>query len=81
MSNFIKILYPYNIKTPKSVRFSKSVIKSYRLYRHQYLYIVKACKKLGISPNYFIKWCIINAAYLINEGKVNKDVNILTKDL
>lgn len=81
MSNYVKILYPHKVKTPKSVRFSKSLIRSYRIYKHQYVYVLKACHKLGISPNYLIKWCLLNIAYLINEGKVNKDLDILNKDL
>lgn len=81
MSNFVKILYPSKIKTLKSVRISKSVIHSYRIYKNHYIYVLKACKKLGISPNYLIKWCLLNVAYLVNEGKINKDINILNKDL
>ena len=81
MSNFVKILYPHNIKKLKTVRFSKSIIRSYRIYKHQYIYILKACMKLGISPNYFIKWCALNMAYYINENKINKDETILDKDL
>lgn len=81
MSNFVKILYPIKVKSLKSVRFSKSLIRSYRIYKHQYVYILQACSKLGISPNYFIKWCTLNMAYYINEGKINKNIDILNKDL
>lgn len=81
MSNFVKILYPHKIKLLRSVKFSDSIIRSYRIYKHQYIYILKACMKLGISPNHFIKWCALNMAYYINENKVNKDIDILNKDL
>lgn len=81
MSNFVKILYPNKIKTLKNVRLDKSVIRSYRIYKKQYIYILKACMKLGISPNYFIKWCALNMAYYINEGKNNKDIELINKDL
>lgn len=81
MSNFVKILYPNKIKTLKNVRLDKSVIRSYRIYKKQYVYILQACIKLGISPNYFIKWCALNMAYYINEGKINKDIELINKDL
>lgn len=81
MSNFVKILYPNKIKTLKNVRLDKSVIRSYRIYKKQYVYILQACMKLGISPNYFIKWCALNMAYYINEGKINKDIELINKDL
>lgn len=81
MSNFVKILYPHKIKLLRSVRYSDSVIRSYRIYKNQYIYILKACMKLGISPNYFIKWCALNMAYYINEGKNNKNIDIMNKDL
>lgn len=81
MSNFVKILYPHKIKLLRSVRYSDSVIRSYRIYKNQYIYILKACAKLGISPNYFIKWCALNMAYYINEGKNNKNIDIMNKDL
>lgn len=81
MSNFVKILYPNKIKTLKNVRLDKSVIRSYRIYKKQYIYILQACMKLGISPNYFIKWCALNMAYYINEGKINKDIELINKDL
>ncbi|MBR3490233.1 MAG: hypothetical protein IKH36_01960 [Bacilli bacterium] len=81
MSNFVRILYPNKIKTLKNVRLDKSVIRSYRIYKKQYIYILQACMKLGISPNYFIKWCALNMAYYINEGKINKDIELINKDL
>ena len=81
MSKFVKILYPTKLKLLKTCKFSKSFIRSYRIYKHQYVYILKACQKLGISPNYFIKWCALNMAYYINEGKSNKDVDLFDKEL
>ena len=81
MSNFVKILYPNKIKALKNVRLDKSFIRSYRIYKNQYIYILQACMKLDISPSYFIKWCALNMAYYINEGKINKDIELINKDL
>lgn len=57
------------IKINKRLRNRGSQMRSVRLYKHEIKLIAEASKSLGISPNYFMRWCLVGCAKAMkNEG-------------
>ena len=75
----ITFIKPIKIRY-KRRRNDKTIVKSLKIYRDDFELIQKACKYLGITPNYFIKWCsIASAKAIFNNGKY-ESVDVLIKE-
>lgn len=79
MKNIITIHKPIKLryKRPKN---GKSIIKAVRMYSDEYMLIDAVCENIGVTPNYFIRWCSIAAAKaIINKGAYNS-IDVLIKE-
>lgn len=75
----ITFIKPIKIRY-KRRRNDKTIVKSLKVYKDDFELIQKACKSLGITPNYFIKWCsIASAKAIFNNGKY-ESVDVLIKE-
>lgn len=71
MPNCIKISYPkFKFRKKGTNVFTK--IKPIRIDIKEYDLIVKISKQLGISPNYFIRWCSYRSAVCIAKQSKNR---------
>lgn len=70
---------PVKIKYKRSKEY-KSTIYTVRMYEDEHKLIEAVCENIGITPNYFIRWCSVAAAKaIINKGKYDS-IDVLIKE-
>ena len=70
---------PVKIKYKRSKKY-KSIIYTVRMYEDEHKLIEAVCENIGITPNYFIRWCSVAAAKaIINKGKYDS-IDVLIKE-
>ena len=79
MTNIITIHKPIKLryKRPKN---GKSIIKAVRMYSDECMLIDAVCENIGVTPNYFMRWCSLAAAKAIINKGVYDSIDVLVKE-
>lgn len=70
---------PIKIKYKRTKKY-KSSVHSIRMYSDEYKLIEAVCENLGITPNYFIRWCSVAAAKAIIYKGTYDSIDVLIKE-
>lgn len=79
MPNIITIHKPIKLRYKRLKKY-KSIVKTVRMYSDESKLIDAICENIGVTPNYFIRWCSLAAAKAIINNGVYDSIDVLVKE-